>query len=172
MIWVLLCRVLAGIWRGLASAVTWPHRKAAALSIEEWASLRAGELAPRRGLGEDGEPAAACEHRDAESVDLVTGERVAWWCEACGTQLAADFTPPKPAALAGDGRRATVEAVYCQALATPARYTVTGSWGRRHWHADPAGCASCAGSDASGSRWCLCGRCVAAAAASVMGPPG
>jgi len=35
-----------------------------------------------------------CGHRGAVPVDLtLTGERVAWWCEACTTQLDAAFTP-------------------------------------------------------------------------------
>jgi hypothetical protein len=29
----------------------------------------------------------ACRHLSAVPVDLSTGERVAWWCEACETQL-------------------------------------------------------------------------------------
>ena len=33
-----------------------------------------------------------CTHRDAVPVDLLlTGERVAWWCETCQTQLEAGF---------------------------------------------------------------------------------
>ncbi len=32
-----------------------------------------------------------CRHLDAVPVDLSTGERVAWWCEDCQTQLAAGF---------------------------------------------------------------------------------
>ena len=33
----------------------------------------------------------SCCHLDAVPVDLSTGERVAWWCEACETQLDEDF---------------------------------------------------------------------------------
>ena len=36
-------------------------------------------------------PAPRCHHLDAVPVDLSTGERVAWWCEACETQLDAGF---------------------------------------------------------------------------------
>lgn len=32
-----------------------------------------------------------CYHLDAVPVDLSTGERVAWWCEACETRLPAEF---------------------------------------------------------------------------------
>lgn len=32
-----------------------------------------------------------CYHLDAAPVDLATGERVAWWCAACETQLPAEF---------------------------------------------------------------------------------
>jgi hypothetical protein len=39
----------------------------------------------------------SCAHRDAVPVDLLlTGERVAWWCEACQTQLEAEFDPRPP----------------------------------------------------------------------------
>ena len=39
-------------------------------------------------------PPPPCAHRDAVPVDLLlTGERVAWWCEACETQLEAGFAP-------------------------------------------------------------------------------
>jgi hypothetical protein len=178
-VWAFLWQALAGIWCGLRNAVTWPQRKAAALPVEEWARLRAGEPMPRRGLGEDGaaEFTPPCAHRDAVPVDLLmTGERVAWWCEKCQTQLPADFSPaPKAAVIlrSGGGGGGSTVAVYSQELAAAVRYQ--GSRppaSRRHWHAGPAGCASCAGSDASGSRWCLCGRCIAAAAASVMGPAG
>ena len=36
-------------------------------------------------------PPPSCQHLDAVPVDLSTGERVAWWCEACETQLDAFF---------------------------------------------------------------------------------
>ena len=44
-------------------------------------------------------PAAAtgrpwCPHAGAEPVDLVTGERVAWVCPDCGTQLEPGFRSP------------------------------------------------------------------------------
>jgi hypothetical protein len=195
-LWAFLCQWLLDAWRGLVSAVTWPRRKAAARAAREWAGLRAGAGTPRRGLGEDGadEPGEPCAHPGAVAVDLGEaggGERVAWWCEECGTQLAADFTPPAPAVAGQRGGDPTALAarminealarsmttgvaaqaveLYTQGLAAPAGYTVTGSWRRRHWHAGPEGCASCAGSDAAGARVCLCGRCAAAAAASVMG---
>ena len=32
-----------------------------------------------------------CYHLDAVPVDLSTGERVAWWCQACETQLGEGF---------------------------------------------------------------------------------
>jgi hypothetical protein len=41
--------------------------------------------------------APSCAHRDAVPVDLLlTGERVAWWCEACQAQLEAGFDPAPP----------------------------------------------------------------------------
>jgi hypothetical protein len=41
--------------------------------------------------------APSCAHRDAVPVDLLlTGERVAWWCEACQTQLEPGFDPAPP----------------------------------------------------------------------------
>lgn len=179
----------AGLALGVAGVVLYCARSSPAPRLP-------GERAPRRGLGEDGadEPGAPCAHPAAVAVDLglaAGGERVAWWCEECKTQLAADFTPPLPAAArpggadavtrmtgedilrealaAGGVVRGPAVALYTRELAAPAGYTVTGSWRRRHWHAGPEGCASCAGSDASGARVCLCGRCAAAAAASVMG---
>jgi len=46
--------------------------------------------------------AAGCAHRDAVPVDLLlTGERVAWLCEACGEQLLAGWQPPAPTATGG-----------------------------------------------------------------------
>lgn len=36
-------------------------------------------------------PPPACYHLDAVPVDLSTGERVAWWCEACETQMDPEF---------------------------------------------------------------------------------
>lgn len=103
--------------------------------------LPAGYVPPSAAL------APSCGHRDAVPVDLLlTAERVAWWCDACKTQLGAGFEPP-PDVPAPPGT------------------------GRRHWHAGSANCASCAGSDASGSVRCLCGECTGLAAASVMGPP-
>jgi hypothetical protein len=47
-----------------------------------------------------------CAHPDAEPVDLlVTGEAVAWWCEGCGTQLPAEWSPPEPSRKPCDCRR-------------------------------------------------------------------
>lgn len=36
-------------------------------------------------------PPPSCQHLDAVPVDLSTGERVAWWCGECETQLDAFF---------------------------------------------------------------------------------
>jgi hypothetical protein len=44
----------------------------------------------------------SCAHPDAVPVDLLlTGERVAWWCEACKTQLEAGFDPKPAVAITG-----------------------------------------------------------------------
>jgi hypothetical protein len=44
----------------------------------------------------------SCAHRDAVPVDLLlTGERVAWWCEACETQLEAAFDPRPAVTITG-----------------------------------------------------------------------
>lgn len=37
-----------------------------------------------------------CRHAEAVEVRAVDGELVAWWCEACETQLPADWIPADP----------------------------------------------------------------------------
>lgn len=38
-----------------------------------------------------GAPSASCAHSNAESVDLITGERVAWVCPGCDAELPANW---------------------------------------------------------------------------------
>lgn len=61
-------------------------RERAACPVRTPAAAEAMEIA--RALPPDPLP---CYHLDAVPVDLSTGERVAWWCQECETQLDADF---------------------------------------------------------------------------------
>jgi hypothetical protein len=97
--------------------------------------------------------AAGCAHRDAVPVDLLlTGERVAWLCDACGEQLPADW---HPATTTGGGLIVPDGSSYvpCQAQVTMAQFAE--GWDRLtqamrtcpngHPFAgdDPAWCAEC-----------------------------
>ena len=57
---------MLNIWHGLRSAATWPRRKAAAMSIDDWTRLRAGTYRlPEHGLPVRDDQAADVESRRA-----------------------------------------------------------------------------------------------------------
>ena len=61
----------------------------------------ADETAPGQPVAKKGE--GACAHPEAEPVDLVTGERVAWVCPECDAGLPADWQLPAGAPVAKEG---------------------------------------------------------------------
>jgi 8-oxo-dGTP pyrophosphatase MutT (NUDIX family) len=63
------------------------------------------QLTDSGSVAKEGEGSGPCAHANAEPVDLITGERVAWVCPECDTGLPADWQLPAgvPVAKEGEG---------------------------------------------------------------------